>query len=230
MSTLFYSTLKLSDYSHVFLWGQKSASALLALLSSEARHSNRIALVLSDNAQVYPIEGKVLVSPETGLLKDLLKTESAEVIHLARAVTNDILQPYEFQDMKRILTQMEPPVLPFVYIKQESRALKQMMRKLKAPLCICVINYQQTEQELFDAKMRASVSDKTFNRKISQIINTHCERFNEMDCTENSILFIDQVKTLLEENKLLSILRQFNEQFAGRIFLGNTTQYRIKEI
>jgi len=230
MSTLFYSTLKLGEHSQVFIWGEKSAHALLCLLSAETRRSGRIALVLSDDLQVYPIEGKVLVSPETDLLKDLLKTEPAEVIHLARSVKNDILQPYASKDIKKILAQSEDPILPFLYVKKNGQNLKQIIQSSAKPLCLCVINYQNDGQELLDSARRPSVSDKTVNRKILQIITAHCEGFNEMECAENNVLFIDQVKTILEENKLLSVLRKFNEQFAGRIFLGNTTQYRIKEI
>lgn len=230
MSTLFYSTLKLDEHAPVFIWGEKCAHALLCLLAAEAKHNHRLALVLSDDQQVYPIEGKVLVSPETDLLNDLLKTEPPEVMYLARAVKNDILQPYGAAEIKKILAQSKQPMLPFLYVKKDKQNLKQLIQAAARPLCLCVINYQKAEQVLLDTAKRAGASEKTVNRKILDIIATHCERFNEMDCMENSVLFIDQVKTILEENKLLSVLRKFNEQFRGRIFMGNISQYRIKEI
>ncbi len=230
MSRLFYATLDVNKRNPVFILGDKSAYALSKVLAEEAVKDGKLALILSVCERTYPIEGKVLVSPETELLMELFKEENPEVMYLAKAVKNDLLQPYSMEQILTLLPELKAPVQAFVMITPEKKKELERFTAFEHARFICTMHFASLEEELFSLMKKTAVSDNQMIQKIGSIFNTYCPLLELPVEVEHRIVFIDRVKNILDENKLLSLFRKFRETFPGQIYIGDILNYQLKKV
>lgn len=230
MSRLFYSTLNIKQHNPVLIMGEKSAYALSKILAEESVTDGHLAIILSLCERTYPIEGKVLVSPETELLMDLLKEEDPAVMYLARAVKNDLLQPFAVKQILHLLNQLKPPVQIFIMAPAEKNQQIKFFVDNSDALFMCTVNYARLEDELSAVIKSAATSDRRMIRKIAEMFERHCPFSHLPVDADRKGIFIDRVTNVLDENKMLSLLRKFRDSFPGQIFIGDILNYQIKKI
>jgi len=231
MKHLFYQHFALTGSSLVVFNGDKETKAILHLLAEEAVASGKRVLILSSQPEKYPIEGKVLVSPGTEMLMELLQSEEAQIIYLARKISDDILYPFKTAEIKRLLRKQEAATQIFMDVQAEEHTFDFLQ---KADL-ICTLNFNLLREEILrvyqNVSLKSSVTAQNkIRRRILELLKQNCPCFQEGDTAGQKILFIAQIKTLLDENVIIPVGRDLKNTLHTRILYGSVNHYQIKEI
>ncbi len=235
MKRLFLDQFNVSDPSLVCISGNGANNALIHLLANEAISQGFRTLVVANSAQKYPVEGKVLVSDETNLLMDLVRADEPEVTYLAKQVQGDLLMPFTADEIKTILKHLDGDVKVFVLLSPKGEALQKYGSVIKSALVICTVNFNLIRPKMLDVYESTSIRSSSSSQKhIKELfvthIQEHCPAFVSTHSKAGRILFIDQVKNLLDENLLIPVARSLKDYEHATILYGHVHHYQVKEI
>ncbi len=237
MNQLFYNQFGMAELKFIFLCGDVSREMVCNILAREIAGQNLKAIVFSNGPLKYPMEGQILVDIDAELFFDELKTAEANTIYLCSAIENDLLLPPSEKLLNNIL-QMEIPEARFLIQSQgpvEESLLKRMTKEQHATACmITSLNFSNLEEKL-ERFLSAFKSEHLFSDDLIEhwqnIIKPYCvPQFTTKN--ENglkTILFINQVKSLIDENTMMGLFRNLRHLY-DKIYLGNINDFKIKEI
>ncbi len=235
MKNIFYSQFDIQANNLISVSGADDNDALIHVLAEEAISAGYRSLVLSNVKQKYPIEGKVLVSDETHLLMELIRSDEPIVTYLARGVNGDLLLPFTNKEIKSLLKQMDQDIKLFVHKSALGKPNQEINRLFKKGLHICTLNFNTLRPELFDVyKSTAIRSSATTQKKVLdrflQMITHYCPSFSTEEENPKLVLFIGQIKNMLDENLVIPVIRSLKEKLPAKILYGHLNHYQLKEI
>ncbi|GEM_PF-5679356 len=230
MRGLFYSAFGAEHITRFLFCVERTSLPIMEILAKESAANNRHVLILGHQPIPYPIEGKVLISPETEFLLQLIEDEEPRVIYLAKGISDDLLLPYEMSDINRFASEIQTDMMLFLQLAPDDD-IEGYLAHQPGTRCVCVLNYKEISSILFaDTRSKQTPGESTLFKRIHKIVSEHCPLFDHAQCRKDAILFIDQVKNLLEENMLLSVLRKYNQRFEGHLLIGDVTRYHVREL
>ena len=234
MNSMFYDQLQIQENDFVFFCGDQTSELLSSLLAKEITSQGQKALILSDAPLKYPVEGQILVDIDPELLKEKLNSESSEVFYLCRAIENELLLPVSAQHWQTIIQTRLPNVRLLIQIAKLENLSVLKECDHKRTCLITSLSFQTLEpqlgQFLTDFKSDEKFSDELRKHWI-QIVREFCPKdiFSNTLPPVKRFLFINQVKALIDENKMIGILRNLNELY-DKIFFGDINDFKIKEV
>ncbi len=234
MKRLFLDYFNVADPPVICVSGNGANNALIHLLAQEAISQGFRTLVVANTAQKYPVEGKVLVSDETDLLMNLIRADEPEVTYLAKKVEGDLLMPFTADEIKTVLKNLDGDVKVFVQNFHEGEALNKYGAVLKSALSICTVNFNLIRPRMLEIYESTSIRSSSSSQKrikglFVKDIAEQCPSFENAHAKAGRILFIDQVKNLLDENLLIPVARSLKDYKNTRILYGHVHHYQVKE-
>lgn len=235
MKRLFLDHFNVANPPIISVSGNGANNALIYLLAQETINQGFRTLVVANTAQKYPVEGKVLVSDETDLLMNLIRTDEPEVTYLAKKVEGDLLMPFSADEIKTILKDLDGDVKVFVLHFHEGEGLQKYGGVLKSALSICTVNFNLVRPKMLEIYESTSIRSSSSSQKhIKELfmndIANQCPSFEKAHAKAGRILFIDQVKNLLDENLLIPVARSLKDFVNTRILYGHVHHYQVKEV
>ncbi len=235
MKRLFLDYFNVAGPSTISVAGNGANTALIYLLAQEAISQGFRTLVVANTAQKYPVEGKVLVSDETDLLMNLIRADEPEVTYLAKKVEGDLLMPFTADEIKTGLKNLDGDVKLFVLYFHEGEALQKYGAVLKSALSICTLNFNLIRPKMLEIYESTSIrSSSSSQKRIKELfvkdIAEQCPFFENARAKAGRILFIDQVKNLLDENLLIPVARSLKDYENTRVLYGHVHHYQVKEV
>lgn len=234
MSQLFFSKFDLQSNQVIFFHGSEEKIALLHHLADETAQAGRHALVIATQPARYPIEGKVLVSDDTSLLMNLIEDEAPSVIWLASKVEHNLLMPLKTEDINELLNTLSNRVNVFIdYSGSAAEELKKYSAYQKA-LFICLVNFNKIRTEIthisdHDLTDNRKSSEKFISERLLKLLEQVAPHFGSI-ASEKKICFIDQIKSMHDENMIIPVARNLKLSLESRMIIGNVINYQIKEI
>ena len=231
MSQLFYNLFGVQENTAVVLCGDASTELLSHVLAKETAAREQKALICANFPIPYPIEGQILVNVEPELLKKKLESDPSRIIYLCTEIKEDQLHPISGDFFKRFAPFISDDVRFIIQIKSEPSNILQTFRPEEVVL-VNSFNYQNLKEALSDflSDFQAQ-SDGTFTEDLKSTWNELTARwcaFNE-ERFQQKILFINQIKSLIDENRFIPLARNLSELYQ-RILIGDINDYKIKEI
>ena len=235
MKNQFYNNFTLSNKNIISICGEGNNAVLIHLLAQVAVIAGYRALVIATGSQKYPIEGKVLISDETDLLLRLIRSEQSEVTYLARKVSGDLLIPFNEAEIKALLKQVDDDIKFFISCNPENKPSKTYNRLIAKSLQICTINFNAMRNQLLEIYENttirsSSIAQKKIKDQFIQLIDKNCPSFASIEDKSAHVLYIDQVKNVLDENLLIPVARHLKLFRPVKILYGNVHHYHVKEI
>ena len=236
MKSFFLKQFGIESTAVVSVSGNGANSALIHLLADEAIRKGYRPLVIANSLQKYPVEGKVLISDETELLLNLIRSDEPEITYLARKVDGDLLYPFSEEDIRNILKNLDHDVKVFVQHFHEGKELQKYGRILQAALTICTLNFNLLRPRLLDVYENtdirsSSTAQKRIREEFLEMIREQCPAFEKSRSKKSRILFVDQVRNLLDENLFIPVARNMNDTPGSfKILYGHVHHYQLKEI
>jgi hypothetical protein len=231
MKNLFCKSFNTADAPVLLFAGGTRETALMNLLAEETVSAGRRILIVSAGPEKYPIEGKVLISPDTGMIMELIKTEEIKIIYLAGKIENDILMPLSDENLAQLAADKNDDIKIFYKI-DNSRKIPEVF--YGADL-ICLVNFNILKEKILDIYSKdtfksSSTALKKICSHVISLIEEDCPCINNPDHTGRKYIFIAQVKTLLDENLLIPVARQLKSRTKHRVFYGSVNHYQVKEV
>lgn len=238
MKHLYSDCFSLNDYWVISTAGDADNLALVNRLADEVLEAGIRPLVLSPELQKYPIEGKVLVSDETSLLLNLIRSEDPQITYLARQVKADMLVPFKAKEIVRLAEQLKTDnegFKVFLLFGNQVDPPKAYSGLIKQGLPVCTVNFNRLREELLEVYRNTAIRSSNQARKkiksrFLKMITENCPSFAEAKDKSRHVLYIDQVKNALDENLLIPVARHLQEDNPFRILYGSLHHYHIKEI
>lgn len=235
MKNLFVKNFALESANLISVSGIGNNTALIHLLAQESITAGFRVLVLSTSKQRYPIEGKVLISDETDLLHQLIHSDEPEITYLAKQVTGDLLIPFEAKAIKTLLEQCTDDVRLFINFDLSEDVPKGYEKFIKKSHRICTLNFNTLRDKILDTykntAIRSSASaQKKIQKEFLRIIQENCPENIKDTIIGTHILFIDQVKNVLDENLLIPVARSLDKFKADKVLYGYVHHYQVKVI
>lgn len=235
MKNIFYNSFTVNDKNIISVCGDGNNAVLIHLLAQEAVIAGYRALVIATGSQKYPIEGKVLISDETDLLLRLIRSEQPEVTYLARKVSGDLLIPFNESEIKTLLKQLDGDIKIFISFDSENKPAKTYNRLIAKSLQICTINFNALRSQLLEvyentAIRSSSIAQKKIKDHFLLLIDKNCPSFASNKDKDTQILYLDQVKNVLDENLLIPVARYLKQFRPVKILYGNVHHYHVKEV
>ncbi len=209
--------------------------ALIHLLAEEAVLAGIRVLILSTTKQRYPIEGKVLISDETDLLSRLIHSDKPQITYLAKKVEGDLLIPFEAKAIHTLLEQCTEDVRLFLNHDQKEELAKGYDIFFRKSYRICTLNFNTLRDKILDVyentAIRSSASaQKKIQDEFLKLINENCTADILNADSETQVLFIDQVKNVLDENLLIPVARSLKKFKVEKLLYGFVHHYQVKVI
>lgn len=235
MNQLFFNHFKLASEKTICLLGGEGKNALIQLLAQESVLAGYRALVVSTAAMRYPIEGKVLLSEEINLTLNLVRNAQPEIIYLARNVSDDYLLPFNTDELNLLVVNSGQDSRLFIDIISADSSFYKNAPNLADSLVICQLNFSVLSDELLQLSQKVDLNShheyvETAQERMREILSQHCPFYQTLETKREKIIFIGQMKNILDENILIPIARHLKACFASRVLYGNLNQYQIKEV
>jgi len=105
---------------------------------------------------------------------------------------------------------------------------------LKADL-ICCLNFNILKEDILkiyssDTFKSSGTARKKIRRRLMSMVEENCPCINNSNHTGRKTIFISQVRTLLDENLLIPIVRDLKTAVDHRIMYGSINHYQLKEV
>ncbi len=231
MRDRFYTNFDIAVSPVIVFAGDRRDTPLLNLIAEETVAAGRHVVIVSAMQEKYPIEGKVLVSPDLSMVMDLIQVEEVQVIYLASKIDNDILFPFSEKDLNLLAAQQSENVKIFYKIDSSS-AIPEIFQSANL---ICTLNFNVLREEILqiysnDNFKSSGTSRKKIREQVISLINKNCPCINGPSQTGKKSVFIAQVKTLLDENLLIPVVRDLKSKIKPHIFYGSINHYQLKEV
>ncbi|RLD11267.1 hypothetical protein DRI50_10200 [candidate division KSB1 bacterium] len=230
---LFYNTFGLEHTPFIFLCGNESLEVLSTTLSRELEGQNKTTLVLSDSPMVFPVEGQVLIGIHSELLKKKVETETPRIYYLCSEVKNDLLLPVEPSLLPEFILDLPENVTVLSLITRVPPFIREKELQNKF-IFINVFGLKQIEEHL--SKFIGAFeqhSDVSFTENLQlhwqKWVANFCPRSKDTITPLKRILFLNHVKSLIDENRIIPIVRNLNELY-DQVFIGDINEYKLKEI
>lgn len=234
MNHLFYNTFGLDQMPFVFLCGDESLEVLSAALAREITGQGKTALLVSDSPMPFPVEGQVLVDIRPELLKRKIDPDSAQTFYLCSAIDDDRLIPVDLAFWKELVSNLPPKVHIISLLKKVppvSLIKKKLQERfvfintfgygyLEENLTKLINEFEQREDESFDEAI------KTYWQKWA---SAFCPQASEKATALKRILYLNHVKSLIDENRIIPIVRNLTDLY-DQVFIGDINEYKLKEI
>lgn len=238
MKNMYFNYFNLAQHQVVMVAGDADNAALVHLLAAETVAAGQRALILSPQTQKYPIEGKVLVSDETELLLTLIRSEQPQVTYLARKVQADLLVPFDGPELLQFAVQIKQyagEMKLFVPCQAKAEIPDGYRKLLEDALPVCSINFNRLREELLEVYRNTAIRSSNQARKkirtrFMGLIAENCPPFARSEDKTGHVVYIDQVKNVLDENLLIPVARHLKEENPIKILYGNMHHYQVKEI
>ncbi len=235
MKDLFFTNFSIEAEQFIAVSGAGNNAALIHLLAEEATATGLYSLVTASAEQRYPIEGKVLISDETDLLFRLIRSDEPEVTYLASKVEGDLLIPFAKKELQTLIQKSDTDTKIFVNLHPENKAPAFFTSMFKKALHICTVNFNVLRPQLLEIYQNTEVrSSSTAQKKIQKqflaLIEQTCPSCLTIKDKGRCILFIDQIKNVLDENLFIPVARHFQKTEEVTILYGNLHQYSVKKI
>ena len=235
MKHLFFKNFNIENDQFVAVSGDGNNAALIHLLAEEATAAGFRSLVISSSPQRYPIEGKVLISDETDLLFRLIRSDDPEVTYLAGKVEGDLLIPFGENELKILAQKSDTDTKIFINLHPENEVSEMYTKLFKEARNICTVNFNVLRPQLLEIYQNTEVqSSSTAQKKIQkqfvELIEQTCPSCLKVEDKSRCLLFIDQIKNVLDENLFIPVARHFQKSETVTILYGSLYQYSVKKI
>ena len=231
MKDLFYKNFNIAASPLVVFAGDRRDNALLNLAAEETVAAGQHVIIISGMQEKYPIEGKVLVSPDISMVINLIDAEELQVIYLARKIDDDILFPFSGKDLNQLVSEQSENVKIFYKIDASSV----MPEIFQSANIICTLNFNVLREKILkiysnDTFKSSETSRKKIRQHVISLITNNCQCINNPSQTGKKSIFIAQVKTLLDENLIIPVVRDLKSKIKSHIFYGSINHYQLKEV
>lgn len=228
MSHLFYDKFGTEEHKIFRFLGDDQKSVLIRVLAAEAAKNGKKVIIVSDEKDSYPIEGKVIVAGDIDLATALIQQEADDVIFLARNIENDILVPYTKANIEHLSSNLADGQLLFI---NEKRKKKDKHRLTDQTQTICVLSFSDLQKffiKLFPDGKENPADD--MDERLELIINELCPRLNDTAHEGDKILFVAGVSDMRDENIAIPVARMLKERFGFPVLTGDLNRYKLREI
>jgi len=231
MKNLFYKNFDTACSPVTVFAGDKKDTALLKLLAEETVAAGNHVLISACTEEKYPIEGKVLVSPDTSMVMNLIQSDQLQIIYLASKIDNDILLPFSAKQLEKLAAEQKEKVKIF-YKLDSSSDIPKIFRNADL---ICVLNFNILKEDILriyssDTFKSSGTARKNIRQRLLSLIDKNCPCINSPGHTGRKIIFISDVKTLLDENLLIPVVRDLKPKIDHHIMYGSINHYQLKEV
>lgn len=231
MKDRFYKNFNVAVSPVTVFAGDGRDTALLNLLAEETVAAGRHVIIVSGLQEKYPIEGKVLVSPDLNMIMNLIQVEEVQIIHLAKKLDDDIIFPFSKKDLRTLVSQQSENVKIFFKI-DTSADFPDIFRDSNL---ICTLNFNVLREEILniyssDTFKSSGTAQKKIRQQVLSMINENCPCINNPGHKGKKIIFISHVKTLLDENLIIPVVRDLKSKIKHHIFYGSINHYQLKEV
>ena len=234
MSHLFYDTFGLENTPYVFLCGDESLEILRGTLARELSGQGKTSLLFSDAPMSFPVEGQILVDIKPELLKRKIDSDSGGIFSLCSEVKDDLLMPVDPDLFREFFTAL--PGNTFV-IGAVQRTFLPLIEKIVSDgqfIFINVYGFGALEGHL--SKFINEFGEKS-HISFEEELKKQWQNWSEQFCPDPTgkskpfkrILYLNQVKTLIDENQVIPIVRNIAD-FYDQVFIGDINEYKLKEI
>ncbi len=229
-----YEKLEIESKKFIFLCGDDSKELLGHAIANEVANHKQKILIVSDAPLKYPIDGHILVDIDSKLLKQKLANEQPFVTYLCNGIENELLLPIDQSFWQNVLKITLPGAHFLVQLSPEADTNLFLKINLKNALLIHSLNFQSLEPTITNV-LNDFNSNQTFSHELlkqwQKIINVFCPDPSKIKEAKNlkKILFINQVKSLINENKIIGIFRNLLNLYDG-IYIGDVNDLKIREI
>jgi len=235
MKNLFTKNFGLESVKLVSVSGKGGNAALIHMLAEESVLAGFRVLILSTSKQRYPIEGKVLISDETDLLSRLIHSDEPQITYLAKKVEGDLLIPFESQAIQTLIEQCTDDVRLFLNHDQTEKLVEGYDDFFSKSYRICTLNFNILRDKILDIYENTAIrSSATAQKKIQdeflKLIIENCPADAQDASGEANVLFIDQVKNVLDENLLIPVARSLKKFKADKLLYGYVHHYQVKAL
>ncbi len=234
MNQLFYSQFNLDHLRGALLCGDDSREMLTRTLAKEIVAQNENVVIVSNAPLKYPMEGEILVDIEGELLKQTLKEKNASTFYVCKAVENERLLPPNPQLLQALLN-LSPSSFRLLLQLENSIAPSWLEALPETGFCMVTsFNFQNLEQHLAQF-LNELDSHKTFSDDLldhwQATLRNVCPEFLTLQkrFALQKFLFVNQVKSLINENKMMGIFRNLTGLY-DKIFYGDINDFKLKEI
>ncbi len=234
MNLIFYNQFQVEGNKFIFFCGDESKELLSRILSMEVVGKGQKAIFLANEPLKYPVEGQILVNIEPELLKQKLQSEESKILYLCSAIEGEKLQPVATGKWAKIIKMAEPNTCFMFLISSVNKFRLPRGVAREKSFVISSFNFSNFENQL-EKFLSDFKSDEKFQDELLKYWQKTTEHFCPQDFLNKNfpklkrILFINQVKSIIDENKLMGILRNLSELY-DKIFLGDINDLKIKEI
>ncbi len=218
----------------VFLCGDESLEVLSATLAREITGQGKTALLVSDSPMPFPVQGQVLVDIRPELLKRKIDAANVQTYYLCSAINDDLLSPVDLAFWEELVSNMPPKVHIISLLKNVPPAtlIQKKLRErfvfintfgygyLEENLTELINDFKQQKEESFDDAI------KTYWQKWA---SAFCPQTSEKATSLKRILYLNHVKSLIDENRIIPIVRNLTD-FYDQVFIGDINEYKLKEI
>lgn len=235
MKNLFFTNFAIQKDPFIIVSGEGNNTALIHFLAEEAKNAGFYVLVIASSAQRYPIEGKVLVSDETELLFRLIRSDEPEVTYLASKVEGDLLIPFNRKELRTLIQKASADTKIFVNIHSADKTASAFSNLFKGALDLCTVNFNVLRPQLLEiyqnTEVRSSTTaQKKIQKEFQKLIEQTCPSCLQTVKKNRSLLFVDQIKNVLDENLFIPVARHFLKAYKIEIFYGSLSHYSVKKI
>ena len=235
MSKIFFTSFNIREEQYIVVSGEGNNTALIHILAEEAKTAGYYALVTASAPQRYPIEGKVLISDETDLLFRLIRSGEPELTYLAGKVEGDLLIPFSQKELKTLVRESGSDTKIFVNLHPVNKLSDSFANLFKDALNICTINFNVLRPLLLEIYQNtevrsSSTAQKKIQKQFQKIIEETCPSCLQTENVSRYLLFVDQIKNVLDENLFIPVARHFQKTREITILYGSLYQYSVKKI
>jgi len=234
MNPVYLNHFKIKDESLICLTGN-DRPAVLQILAAETVKIGRQALIISTENYKYPVEGNVMICEDTGLFRNLMQSVQPQITYIGKKLNGEYLQPFSLQEIDVLAKSIDADTRLFIDLNIADSQYLQSAQFFNGALVICTLNFILFRDDVLHLTQPqesedASEYDENIILRARAHLDRECPMFNAIkDCREK-MLFIGQLRTLLDENILLPIARHVKSTFGIRVFYGNPSHLTIREI
>ncbi len=234
MSHLFYDTFGMESIPLLFLCGDDSVELMRATLARELAGRGKSTLFVSDTPMPFPVEGQVLVDIKPDLLKQKIDPQTPGIFYLCSEVKDDLLMPLDRAFVTHCLQHLPHNVTLITTVKGSPSLLAGDGDLPVKYIFIHVFGYRFLEENFnrlineSDAQSDISFEDHLKNHW-QKWAERYCPNFAENNQAHRRLLYLNQVKSLIDENHVISIVRNLTDMY-DHIYIGDINEYKLKEI
>ena len=234
MSHLFYDTFGMENTPYVFLCGDESLEILRGTLARELSGQGKTSLFISDSPMSFPVEGQVLVDIKPELLKRKIDSDKAGIFSLCSEVKDDLLMPVEPDLLGDFFSDLPSNTYVIGAVKRMPLPIIEKVVSGGQFIFINVYGFGSLGGHLnkfineFGKKSHISFEEKLKKQWRNWSVQ-FCPEPTGKSKPFKRILYLNQVKTLIDENQVIPIVRNIADLY-DRVFIGDINEYKLKEI